>query len=71
MTADNTALLWPGLLLAKGTQQEIHSQAAYQRNNHVFVPIGPPTQASPKDTCNVMFGFPANQGCVAVYGPAK
>jgi len=31
----------------------VHSQAAYQGNNHVFVPIGPPTQASPKDTCNV------------------
>ncbi len=49
----------------------VHSQAAYQGNNHVFVAIGPPTQASPKDTCNVMFGFPANQGCIAVYGPAK
>ena len=49
----------------------VHSEAAYQGNNHVFVPIGPPTTASPKDTCNVTFGFPANQGCVAVYGPAK
>src|SRR5207302_11012833 len=49
----------------------VHSQAAYQGNNHVFVPIGPPTQASPKDTCNVMFGFPANQVCIAVYGPVK
>ena len=49
----------------------VHSEAAYQGNNHVFVPIGPPTTASPKDTCNVTFGLPANQGCVAVYGPAK
>lgn len=45
-----------------------HSVAAYRENNHIFVPIAIPTAAAPTDTCNVMFGFPAKQGCIAVYG---
>jgi hypothetical protein len=45
-----------------------HSVAAYRENNHIFVPIAVPTQASPTDVCNTMFGLPAKQGCIAVYG---
>jgi hypothetical protein len=48
-----------------------HSVAAYSGNNHVFVPITIPTPASPTDVCNVLFGLPAKQGCVAVYAPEK
>lgn len=44
-----------------------HSVAAFRENNHVFVPIAIPTAAAPSDVCNVMFGFPAKQGCIAVY----
>jgi len=44
-----------------------HSVAAYRENNHIFVPIAIPTNAAPTDVCNVMFGFPAKQGCIAVY----
>jgi hypothetical protein len=44
-----------------------HSVAAFRRNNHVFVPIAIPTATAPTDTCNVMFGLPAKQGCIAVY----
>ena len=46
-----------------------HSVAAYSRNNHVFVPIALPTQNSPTDACNVLFGLPEKQGCIAVYAP--
>jgi len=45
-----------------------HSVAAYRENNHIFVPIAIPTAAAPTDVCNVTFGFPAKQGCIAVYG---
>lgn len=45
-----------------------HSVAAYRENNHIFVPIAIPTNAAPTDACNTMFGFPAKQGCIAVYG---
>jgi hypothetical protein len=48
-----------------------HSVSAYRGNNHVFVPIGVPTTASPTDVCNVLFGLPAKQGCVAVYAQEK
>lgn len=48
-----------------------HSVAAYSGNNHVFVPIATPTQASPTDACNVLFGLPEKQGCIAVYAPEK
>jgi len=48
-----------------------HSVSAYSRNNHVFVPIAAPTQAMPEDACNVLFGLPEKQGCIAVYAPAK
>jgi hypothetical protein len=48
-----------------------HSVAAYSGNNHVFVPIAIPTQASPTDACNVLFGLPEKQGCIAIYSPAK
>lgn len=48
-----------------------HSVAAYQGNNHVFVPIAIPTAASPTDVCNIMFGLPAKQGCIAVYAHEK
>jgi DNA-binding beta-propeller fold protein YncE len=48
-----------------------HSVAAYSRNNHVFVPIAAPTQAVPEDACNVLFGLPEKQGCIAVYAPEK
>ena len=44
-----------------------HSVAALRENNHVFVPIGPPTKTVPTDNCAIMFGFPANRGCIAVY----
>jgi hypothetical protein len=47
----------------------VHSVAAYKANNHVFVPITAPTPASPRDACNVMFGYSANSGCIAVYAP--
>jgi len=48
-----------------------HSVAAFSRNNHVFVPIAIPTQVAPTDTCNVLFGLPEKQGCIAVYAPEK
>ena len=48
-----------------------HSVAAYSGNNHVFVPIAVPTQNSPTDACNVLFGLPEKQGCIAVYAPEK
>ena len=48
-----------------------HSVSAYARNNHVFVPIAAPTQAMPEDACNVLFGLPEKQGCIAVYAPEK
>jgi hypothetical protein len=48
-----------------------HSVAAYSKNNHVFVPIAIPSQASPGDACNTLFGLPEKQGCVAVYAPEK
>lgn len=46
-----------------------HSVAAYSGNNHVFVPIAIPSQASPTDACNVVFGLLEKQGCIAVYAP--
>lgn len=45
----------------------VHSVAAFRGNNHVFVPIAIPTATAPTDACNVMFGLPAKQGCIAVY----
>src|SRR5882672_9976471 len=48
-----------------------HSVAAYSGNNHVFVPIAIPTPASPTDACNILFGLPEKQGCIAVYAPEK
>jgi DNA-binding beta-propeller fold protein YncE len=48
-----------------------HSVAAFSRNNHVFVPIAIPTQVAPTDACNVLFGLPEKQGCIAVYAPEK
>ena len=48
-----------------------HSVAAYGGNNHVFVPIAIPTQNSPTDACNVLFGLPEKQGCIAIYSPQK
>jgi DNA-binding beta-propeller fold protein YncE len=48
-----------------------HSVAVYSGNNHVFVPIATPTPASPADACNVLFGLPEKQGCIAVYAPGK
>jgi DNA-binding beta-propeller fold protein YncE len=48
-----------------------HSVAAYRGNNHVFVPIGVPSPASPTDACSALFGLPAKQGCIAVYAPEK
>ena len=44
-----------------------HSVAAFQGNNHIFVPIAAPNPRAPTDACNVMFGLPANRGCIAVY----
>jgi DNA-binding beta-propeller fold protein YncE len=43
-----------------------HSVAAFQ--DHIFIPIGPPTATAPIDPCSSLFGFPAKQGCIAVYG---
>jgi DNA-binding beta-propeller fold protein YncE len=43
-----------------------HSVAAFQ--DHIFIPIAPPTATAPIDVCNTLFGFPAKQGCMAVYG---
>jgi hypothetical protein len=43
-----------------------HSVAAFQ--DRTFVPIGPPTATAPVDPCNSLFGYPAKQGCIAVYG---
>ena len=48
-----------------------HSVAVYSGNNHVFVPIAIPTPASPGDACNVLFGLPEKQGCIAIYAPEK
>jgi DNA-binding beta-propeller fold protein YncE len=48
-----------------------HSVAAYSGNNHVFVPIAVPTQNSPTDACNVLFGLSEKQGCIAIYAPEK
>jgi hypothetical protein len=48
-----------------------HSVAAFRGNNHIFVPIAIPTAAAPTDTCNVMFGLPEKQGCIAVYAHEK
>jgi len=48
-----------------------HSVAAYSGNNHVFVPIAIPSTASATDACNVLFGLPEKQGCIAVYSPEK
>jgi hypothetical protein len=48
-----------------------HSVAAFRGNNHIFVPIAIPTATVPTDTCNVLFGLPANQGCIAVYAHEK
>jgi DNA-binding beta-propeller fold protein YncE len=48
-----------------------HSVTAYSRNDHVFVPIAIPTQTIPEDACNVLFGLPEKQGCIAVYAPEK
>jgi len=47
----------------------VHSVAAYRGNNHVFIPIAAPTAASPRDACNVMFGYIEKAGCIAVYAP--
>jgi hypothetical protein len=49
----------------------VHSVAAYRENDHVFVPIAPPNANATTDTCSVMFGFPAKQGCIAVYAPER
>lgn len=43
-----------------------HSVAAF--GDHIFIPIGPPSAAAAVDPCNTIFGFPARQGCIAVYG---
>jgi hypothetical protein len=48
-----------------------HSVAAYARNNHVFVPIAIPNQNVTADNCNLLFGLPEKQGCIAVYAPGK
>jgi hypothetical protein len=45
----------------------VHSVAAFRGNNHVFVPIAIPNATATTDACNVMFGLPAKQGCIAVY----
>jgi hypothetical protein len=49
----------------------VHSVAAYRGNNHVFVPISIPNANSSTDTCNITFGFPVKQGCIAVYAYEK
>jgi hypothetical protein len=48
-----------------------HSVAAFRGNNHVFVPIAIPNANVATDTCNVLFGLPAKQGCIAVYAHEK
>src|SRR5467141_114711 len=48
-----------------------HSVAAFRGTNTIFVPIAIPTAAAPADTCNVMFGLPEKQGCIAVYAHEK
>jgi DNA-binding beta-propeller fold protein YncE len=48
-----------------------HSVAAFRGNNHIFVPISGPNPRAPTDACNVMFGLPANRGCIAVYAHEK
>jgi hypothetical protein len=45
----------------------VHSVAAFRGNNHIFVPIAIPNATATTDACNVMFGLPAKQGCIAVY----
>ena len=42
-----------------------HSVAAFQENNHVFVPIQAP--GVHPDVCNLQFGLPAGRGCIFVY----
>jgi hypothetical protein len=37
----------------------------------VFVPIATPTPTITADACNVLFGLPEKQGCIAVYAPEK
>ena len=49
----------------------VHSTAAYRGNNHIFVPMTPPPQTGGTDTCNVVLGLPAKQGCIAVYANEK
>src|SRR6267378_916425 len=49
----------------------VHSVAAFRGNNHVFVPVAIPTATALTDMCNVMFSFPAKQGCIAVYAYEK
>ena len=48
-----------------------HSVAAFRGNNHIFVPIAIPNANVATDTCNVLFGLPAKQGCIAVYAHEK
>lgn len=48
-----------------------HSVAAFQGNNHIFVPIAIPNQAVANDACNTLFGLPEKQGCIAVYAHEK
>jgi hypothetical protein len=45
----------------------VHSVADFRGYNHVLVSITSPNAGSPTDACNVMFGLPAKQGCIAVY----
>ena len=54
-------------LQAIPTGPSAHSVAAFREGNHIFVPFGPPTKTMPTDTCAIVFGFPANRGCIAVY----
>jgi hypothetical protein len=49
----------------------VHSVAAYRGNNHIFVPIAAPSEATPTDTCSATLGLPAKQGCIAVYAHEK
>jgi hypothetical protein len=49
----------------------VHSVAAYRGNNHIFVPIAAPSEATPTDTCSASLGLPAKQGCIAVYAHEK
>lgn len=53
--------------VSAGKLPTAHSVSAFGENNHIFVPIGPPTKTVPRDTCALMFGFPADTGCIAVY----